>query len=49
METSPELLDDYTAMCAFVGPLDFAAFCAGYWAHATWIEEHDAIALPLAS
>jgi len=49
METTPELLEDYDAMCGFVGPLDFTAFCAGYWAHATWIEEHDMIALPLAS
>jgi hypothetical protein len=49
METTPELLEDYDAMCGFVGPLDFTAFCAGYWAHATWIEEYDMLALPLAS
>jgi hypothetical protein len=49
METAPELLEDYAAMCAFIGPLDFDAFCAGYWAHETWKRAQDPIVLPLAS
>ncbi len=37
LEITPELVEDYDAMCAFLGPLDFPSFCDGYRAYAEWI------------
>jgi hypothetical protein len=31
---------DYRTMCEAIGPLDFEAFCAGYYHHGLFIATH---------